>query len=122
MAQTTTINRTTTTTTTTRATTTSTFTTSTQTKSSTNVFSLGKNFGKVQSCSLKKAKLISVEKKKYCAVDQGDTKTQSEAIAHCKTLNARLPLPKSNKESAAFLKAFPSTTWIDITDPGWGLM
>ena len=63
---------------------------------------------------------IIVGKQEYCAVSQG-YKPQSQAIDHCKVLNARLPLPKSEAESAAFLKTFPSRTWIDITDPGSGL-
>ena len=73
--------------------------------------------GKVSSCTLSNSTKINVENRTYCAVDYG-YKTQSQAIAHCKTLNARLPLPKSDVESDAFLKEFPPKIWIDITDPG----
>ena len=75
-----------------------------------------KIIGEVSSCTLTKAKIICVEYREYCAVNTG-FKSQSQAIAHCKTLNARLPLPKSNEESVAFHREFPDRTWIDITDP-----
>ena len=83
--------------------------------------------GKVSNCTLSlcpvsvcanyPVKQINVEERKYCAMTQGYM-TQSQGVAHCKTLNARLPLPKSNAESDAFYKEYFSRTWIDITDPG----
>ena len=76
----------------------------------------GGTLGKVSRCTLSNAKTLTVGKSKYCAIDQG-YKSQSQAIAHCKTLNARLPLPKSRLELAIFHKAFPNRTWIDIRDP-----
>ena len=85
----------------------------------TGLSTIGPNLGKVSNCTLSNAKQINVENNKYCAVDQG-YKTQSQATAHCITLNARLPLPKSKWEYIAFKKEFSSNTWIDITDPGSG--
>ena len=70
--------------------------------------------GKVSSCTLVNATQIEVEGRKYCAISTG-LKTQTQSIADCKTLNARLPLPKSNAESNAFVQNFPNRTWIDIT-------
>ena len=85
----------------------------------TDVKTSGGILGKVSSCTLSNATQIHVGNNKYCAVRQGH-KTQSQAIAHCKTLNARLPLPKSKAESLALFEMFPSNTWIDITDRGTG--
>ena len=59
---------------------------------------------------------IEVEGRKYCAKWIG-LKPQSEAIAICQTINARLPLPKSSIETDAFAKRFPYPIWLDITDP-----
>ena len=75
-----------------------------------------RSLGEVPFCTLTDAKQIEVEGRKYCAVNMG-VKTQSQAIATCKNLNARLPLPKSEVESSSFLKMFPDRTWLDITNP-----
>ena len=80
--------------------------------------------GKVSNCTLSNAKQINVKNRTYCAADHSTFaegyKTQSQALAHCKTLNARLPLPKSNAEAVAFFKVFATKTWIGITDTGTG--
>ena len=80
------------------------------------------DIGIVSHCTLPNAKLIKNifnSKRKYCAVVQGN-KNQSQAVTHCKALNARLPLPKSDAESAAFYREFSVRVWIDITDQGSG--
>ena len=43
----------------------------------------------------------------------------SKGKAHCKSLDAKLPLPKSSQEVNEFNKTFPTLTeyWIDLTDP-----
>ena len=43
--------------------------------------------------------------------------SQLNGIAHCKELNAKLPLPKNERESRAFLRFSPNRTWIDLRDP-----
>ena len=74
--------------------------------------------GEVPTCTLIDAQQIEVEGRKYCAVHTG-VRTQSESVAHCKRLNARLPLPKSKAEYASFEKIFPNRAWIDITKPDY---
>ena len=87
-----------------------------------------KDIGIVSNCTLPNAKHLKnlphvTLKRKYCAVYQG-YKTQPQALAHCKALNARLPLPKSDAESFVFTRLYlnlrHTLTWIDITDPGSG--
>ena len=73
----------------------------------------------MSSCTLLNATKIEVLGRKYCAVNTGP-KTQSQSVAHCKTINSRLPLPKSAAEAIAFYIKFPNRTWIDITDPARG--
>ena len=43
----------------------------------------------------------------------------SKGKAHCKSLDAKLPLPKSSQEVNELTKTFPALTdfWIDLTDP-----
>ena len=72
--------------------------------------------GIVSKCSLVGAQTLDVYTGKYCVVDKGH-KSQSEAFLLCKSLNARLPLPRNDDEMAAFLKLSPNKTWIGITDP-----
>ena len=75
-----------------------------------------RKLGIVSNCTLVGAKKIDVDSGKYCVANEGQ-KTRSEAFLKCKTLNARLPLPKNEAEVAAFLKLSPNKTWIGITDP-----
>ena len=74
------------------------------------------NLGVVSKCSLIGGKSIKVFSNKYCVVNIGE-KSRSEASLLCKALNARLPLPKNDAETTAFLKISPNQTWIDIRDP-----
>ena len=73
--------------------------------------------GIVAKCTLTCAQFINVEKRKYCVIDEG-YKTQSEAIDHCKTLNSRLPVPRSKAELFAFINTIKKHTWIGIIDSG----
>ena len=97
-------------------------TTTSATGSSTDTPTKGGSLGKVSSCTLshvgpwRPVRPIIVGNRKYCANEHG-YKTQSQASALCKSLNARLPLPKSEAEYASFFKQFPYPAWIDITDP-----
>ena len=72
-----------------------------------------KNLGIVSKCTLNGAKKIDTYTGKYCVVNRGE-KSQSEAYSQCKSLNARLPLPKNKAEMAAFLEISPKNTWIGI--------
>ena len=77
--------------------------------------------GIVEECTLDSAKFISVSiyklgTRNYCAVEKEKT-SHSKAVSLCKSFNAKLPLPKNSDESKAFLKAFPFSFWIDLTDP-----
>ena len=99
--------------------TTNTFTTTTLTTTTvkntktTRTTLIDSKLGIVSKCSLVGAQNIVVNSGKYCVVNKGE-KSQSEAYSQCKLLNARLPLPKSEAEMAAFLKVSPNNTWIDI--------
>ena len=70
----------------------------------------------VPKCTLKRAQRIKVAERTYCAVNIGDM-SQLNGIAFCKELNAKLPLPKNERELKAFLKFSPNRTWIDLRDP-----
>ena len=75
-----------------------------------------KNLGMVSKCSLNGAKILDVHSGKYCVVNKGE-RSQPEAYSQCKALNARLPLPKNEAETTAFLKVSPNNTWISIRSP-----
>ena len=55
---------------------------------------------------------------RYCYQSQGKM-THTEAIAHCKKRNAKLPLPKNDDEVKFYLKHFQSalSVCIDLSDP-----
>ena len=82
------------------------------------------NKGVVQNCTLNLkfgtlTKFIGVNGRNYCAATvEKNKKSHFEAVSLCKTLNAKLPLPKSSSESVAFYNAFPFSLWVDLTDPG----
>ena len=61
---------------------------------------------------------MSVDGRDYCAVKKASEKTHWQAVSLCRSLNARLPLPKSYSESKAFYNAFPFSLWVDLTDLG----
>ena len=86
--------------------------TTTTTKTTTTTLA-DKNLGIVSKCTLVGAEKINTYTGKYCVVNRGE-KSQSEAYSQCKSLNARLPLPKNKAEMAAFLKISPKNTWIGI--------
>ena len=91
-------------------------TTTTVTSTTTTTILADRKLGIVSNCTLVDAEKIDVYSGEYCVVNQGQ-KSRSEAFLYCKTLNARLPLPKNEAEMAAFLKLSPNKTWIGITDP-----
>ena len=64
-------------------------------------------------CTLVGAKRINTYTGKYCVANRGE-KSQSEAYSQCRSLNARLPLPKNKDEMAAFLEISAKNTWIGI--------
>ena len=97
----------------TKNTTTTTMTTIITTSKTTTVTLANKNLGIVPKCTLVGAKSINIHSGNYCVVNKGE-KSQSEAYSQCKALNARLPLPKSQTEMAAFVKISPKNTWIGI--------
>ena len=78
--------------------------------------------GKVKKCTLLNALSITAQsgsdKRTYCAKSFGKM-PHSKGKAHCKSLYAKLPLPKSSQEVNEFNKTFPTLTeyWIDLTDP-----
>ena len=72
--------------------------------------------GLVEECTLDSAKFISVYMRSYCAIEKEKT-IYTKAVSLCKSFNAKLPLPKNSDESKAFLKAFPFSFWVDLTDP-----
>ena len=72
-----------------------------------------KNLGTVSKCTLVGAKRINTYTDKYCVANRGE-KSQSEAYSQCRSLNARLPLPKNKDEMAAFLEISAKNTWIGI--------
>ena len=97
---------------TTNTTTTTTLTTITTSKTTT-VTLAGNNLGIVSKCTLVGAKKINTYSGKYCVANRGE-KSQSEAYSQCRSLNARLPLPKNKDEMAAFLEISSKNTWIGI--------
>ena len=78
----------------------------------------GSVLGVVSKCSLVgTVKKFNVDGRSYCVIE-GHQNTQIKGEEICSNLNARLPLPKSNKELLAFYVNFPPTTgkkhWIHI--------
>ena len=59
---------------------------------------------------------INVDGRSYCIVDKGNHK-HSAAVDICKNLNARLPLPRNEKESDEFRKISPFWTNVDARNP-----
>ena len=59
---------------------------------------------------------INVDGRSYCVVDKGNHK-HSAAVDICKNLNARLPLPRNEKESGEFRKISPFWTNVDARNP-----
>ena len=82
--------------------------------------STASRLGVVPKCTLKKAKdfTIAPNGRTYCFLRQGKM-SQSEAVSHCKALNSKLPLPKSNAEVQSFLlvlKRDSKSVWLDLFD------
>ena len=88
-------------------------TTTTTTTTITTTTLAEKNLGIVSKCTLVGAKRINTYTGKYCVANRGE-KSQSEAYSQCRSLNARLPLPKNEAEMAAFFTISPKNTWIGI--------
>ena len=93
-------------------------TTSTSTKSTTtNGTYLASGLGYVPKCTLGiRAREITVANRTYCLINRRKM-SQSKGMKLCKSLNARLPLPKSSAEANAFRKITGRfDTWIGISD------
>ena len=75
------------------------------------------SLGVVSKCTLTgTVKNINVDGRSYCVVDHGNKK-HPDAVAHCKNLNARLPLPRNKAELDEFRKISPSYTNLDARNP-----
>ena len=73
--------------------------------------------GIVGKCTLTgTVKNINVDGRSYCVVDLGNKK-HSEAVESCKSLNAKLPLPRTKAELDEFRKISPSWTHVDGRNP-----
>ena len=70
--------------------------------------------GNVEHCSLVNATNITVDCRKYCAILKKGLYQGNETFEECKAMNARVVLPKSQKEMTAFLKFSPGRTWIGL--------
>ena len=72
----------------------------------------------VNKCSLPNSETIDISGRCYCWSKQGK-KTRPEGVKHCKSLNAKLPLPKNPAEVRAFSEAFAdySFIYLDMTNP-----
>ena len=80
--------------------------------------SAASRLGVVPKCTLKKAKDFTIlNGRTYCFLRQSKM-SQPEAISHCKALNSKLPLPKSNAEVQSFLIVLKrdgaKSVWIDL--------
>ena len=73
--------------------------------------------GKVTECTLEKpVTTINVHNRSYCTKSVGKNNYKN-AVSHCKSLNSRLPAPKSSEEWDMFHKSINDVSWLGVTDP-----
>ena len=58
----------------------------------------------VEKCTLNSAIKAAIDGKMYCLNEIGES-TYSSAEAKCRSLNAKLPMPRSSKENSDLMKA-----------------